>query len=226
MIETPPGTGIGLLTVPGAHSAHSRRRAARAAVPDGPSRGRRRPPPSTLPNIAARSRRTTRRSAAARGSCWRCRASAPGSPAWRTGRSRRRDIPRCPWTRSCLSRTALTSSSPTLTPLSILARCSRCQAISPSIWRRIDLIERAMGLEIGGHLVGRLLGVRSDARDRLVDIRLLDFDLLGLGRLDLERFVDQVAKHLLAEPVDLVRRNRRCRWRSRAAPGAGRRRSG
>ena len=37
--------------------------------------------------------------------------------------------------------TAFTSSSPTLTLLSIFARCRRCDAISPSIWRRSDLID-------------------------------------------------------------------------------------
>ena len=46
---------------------------------------------------------------------------------------------------SSLSMTAFTSSSPTLTPLSIFALCSRRQAISPSIWRRIDADRRAVG---------------------------------------------------------------------------------
>ena len=66
--------------------------------------------------------------------------------------------------------TALTSSSPTLTPLSIFARCSRRQAISPSIWRRIERIEEPCDFEIVGHLLGRLLHVAGDARDRLVDV--------------------------------------------------------
>ena len=54
-------------------------------------------------------------------------------------------------------------------------------------------------LEIGGKLLRGLLRIPGDPLDRPVDIRLLDVDLLGLGRLDLERFVDQVAKHLLAQ---------------------------
>src|SRR5206468_9256848 len=37
--------------------------------------------------------------------------------------------------------------------------------------------------------------------DGLVDIRLLDLDLVVLGRLDLERLVDQVAEHLLGYAI-------------------------
>ncbi len=51
----------------------------------------------------------------------------------------------------------------------------------------------------------------------LVDVGCLDVDLLGLGRLDLERFVDQVAKHLLAQRGRPPPAESGCRWRSPAS---------
>jgi len=71
--------------------------------------------------------------------------------------------------------------------------------------KRFD--RRAIGFEETGELLGRLLHVPGDAGDRLVDVRRLDGDLLGLGRLDLKRFVDEVAKDLLAQAVHFVGRN-------------------
>ena len=64
-----------------------------------------------------------------------------------------------------------------------------------------------MRVEIGRHLFGSLLHAGCDALNGLVDVGLLDLDLLGLGRLDLEHLVDQVAKHLLAKRIDLIGRN-------------------
>jgi len=62
----------------------------------------------------------------------------------------------------------------------------------------------AVGVEIRGHLLGRLLDARRDAADGFLDIRLLDFDLLVLGCLDLEGLVDEVAQDLLTQGIDLV----------------------
>ena len=77
------------------------------------------------------------------------------------------------------SMTAFTSSSPTLTNGSILRRCSRCQAISPSIWRLQRRGRGADRAQIGAELLGRLPEVlRRSARNRLSISRWLDLDLL------------------------------------------------
>ena len=53
-------------------------------------------------------------------------------------------------------------------------------------------------------MVGSLFHVPGDALDGPVDIRSLDLDLVGLGRLNLQRLVDQIAQHLLPQLVELV----------------------
>jgi len=68
--------------------------------------------------------------------------------------------------------------------------------------QRLD--RRALRIEEGGELVRSLLHVRGDPDDGLVDVGRLDRDLLAPRFLDLQRLVDQVAQHLLAQAVDLA----------------------
>ena len=56
-------------------------------------------------------------------------------------------------------------------------------------------------------MVRGLFHIAGDPLDRPVDIRSLDLDLVGLGRLNLQRLVDQIAEHLLAQLIKLVGRN-------------------
>ncbi len=107
-----------------------------------------------------------------------------------------------------MSITALTSSSPTLTPVSILALCKPAPCDFALDLAADGANRGAVGGEEGGHLLGRLLHIARDARHGAVDIGRLDEDFGGLGGLDLERLVDQIAQHLLAQGVDFVGRDR------------------
>ena len=62
----------------------------------------------------------------------------------------------------------------------------------------------AVGFQVVGELCGIHLHAFGDAHDGLVDILVRDLDLGSLGRLNLKRFVDQVAQHLLAQLLDLI----------------------
>ena len=104
--------------------------------------------------------------------------------------------------------TAWTSSSLTLTNGSILLRCRRDQAISPWICRFRVSGDAPFDAQIGGELLGRLLELRLGvAGEILVDLGLGDLDVGLLGGLDLEDLVDEVAKHLLAQPRQLLGRD-------------------
>ncbi len=63
---------------------------------------------------------------------------------------------------------------------------------------------RSMGVEEAGELRGSLLHVAGHAIQRAVDFRGLDIDLLCLRRLDLECFVNEVTKHLVAQPLGFL----------------------
>jgi hypothetical protein len=59
----------------------------------------------------------------------------------------------------------------------------------------------------GGELLRRLLEVLGVTAEILIELALFDLDVFGLGRLDLQRLVHQVAQHLLAQPRLLLGRD-------------------
>src|SRR3546814_12857995 len=69
-----------------------------------------------------------------------------------------------------------------------------------------------------GERLGRTAEILRVLREILIDLALLDLDVGGLGGLDLQRLVDQVAKHLGAQPLQFLGRNLR-RDRKRVVSG-------
>ena len=90
-------------------------------------------------------------------------------------------------------------------------------AVSPSIWRRSDRIDEPLALRYSVSWSAFIFTLCGDPLERRDRCPFGDLDFSGLGSLDLQGFIDQVAKHLLAKLVDWSAGNLAFHWRLPAA---------